>query len=126
MVLTSHSMEECEALCSRLAIMAAGQMRCLGTPQHLKNRFGAGYGLELRLRSEAKCAEAVAVVQALCPAATLTQHAGTRLSFRIPQQARAAPSPVFFCPVSQSVICLAPPSLSSRLFTCNAGGRVSR
>uniref|UniRef100_A0A8D3CBX5 ATP binding cassette subfamily A member 12 n=1 Tax=Scophthalmus maximus TaxID=52904 RepID=A0A8D3CBX5_SCOMX len=28
-VLTSHSMEECEALCSRLAIMVKGQFRCL-------------------------------------------------------------------------------------------------
>ena len=42
MVLTSHSMEECEALCTRLGIMAAGRLRCLGTVQHLKNRFGAG------------------------------------------------------------------------------------
>ena len=42
MVLTSHSMEECEALCTRLAIMAQGSFRCLGAPQHLKSRFGAG------------------------------------------------------------------------------------
>ena len=41
-VLTSHSMEECEALCTRLGIMAAGRLTCLGSPQHLKNRFGAG------------------------------------------------------------------------------------
>ena len=44
-VLTSHSMEECEALCTRVAIMTAGRMRCLGSPQHLKNRFGAGCAL---------------------------------------------------------------------------------
>lgn len=42
-VLTSHSMEECEALCTRIGIMAAGRFVCLGSPQHLKNRFGAGY-----------------------------------------------------------------------------------
>ena len=42
MVLTSHSMEECEALCTRVGIMTAGHLRCLGTVQHLKNRFGAG------------------------------------------------------------------------------------
>ena len=41
-ILTSHSMEECEALCSRIGIMTAGRLRCLGTVQHLKNRFGAG------------------------------------------------------------------------------------
>jgi len=37
-VLTSHSMEECEALCTRLAIMVNGRLRCLGSIQHLKNR----------------------------------------------------------------------------------------
>ena len=37
------SMEECEALCTRLAIMVNGRFRCLGSQQHLKNRFGAGF-----------------------------------------------------------------------------------
>lgn len=37
-VLTSHSMEECEALCTRLAIMVNGWFCCLGSPQHLKGR----------------------------------------------------------------------------------------
>ncbi|XP_013927414.1 PREDICTED: ATP-binding cassette sub-family A member 3-like, partial [Thamnophis sirtalis] len=34
-IITSHSMEECEALCTRLAIMVNGQFKCLGSPQHL-------------------------------------------------------------------------------------------
>jgi ABC-type multidrug transport system ATPase subunit len=38
-VLTSHSMEECEALCTRLAIMVNGQFKCLGSIQHLKNKY---------------------------------------------------------------------------------------
>lgn len=33
-----HSMEECEALCTRLAIMVNGRFRCLGSAQHLKGR----------------------------------------------------------------------------------------
>jgi hypothetical protein len=41
-VLTSHSMEECEALCTRIGIMASGRLACLGSVQHLKNRFGVG------------------------------------------------------------------------------------
>lgn len=42
-------MEECEALCTRLAVMVNGQFRCLGSPQHLKNRFGEGYFLIARV-----------------------------------------------------------------------------
>jgi ATP-binding cassette subfamily A (ABC1) protein 3 len=41
-ILTTHSMEECEALCNRVAIMISGGLRCLGTVQHLKSRFGNG------------------------------------------------------------------------------------
>ena len=48
-VLTTHSMEECEALCSRLGIMVGGRLRCLGSPQHLKTRFGTGYTIETKL-----------------------------------------------------------------------------
>ncbi|XP_053179119.1 phospholipid-transporting ATPase ABCA1 [Scomber japonicus] len=48
-VLTSHSMEECEALCTRMAIMVNGRFQCLGSVQHLKNRFGDGYTIILHL-----------------------------------------------------------------------------
>lgn len=37
-VLTSHSMEECEALCTRLTIMVNGEFKCLGSSQHLKSK----------------------------------------------------------------------------------------
>uniref|UniRef100_A0A8C0RA63 ABC transporter domain-containing protein n=1 Tax=Canis lupus familiaris TaxID=9615 RepID=A0A8C0RA63_CANLF len=51
-VITSHSMEECEALCTRLAIMVEGQFKCLGSPQHLKSKFGSGYSLRAKIRSD--------------------------------------------------------------------------
>ena len=45
-------MEECEALCTRLAIMKNGIFRCLGSPQHLKNKFSEGYSLTVRVEME--------------------------------------------------------------------------
>ncbi|KAM7427451.1 hypothetical protein ABFA07_021424 [Porites harrisoni] len=51
-VLTSHSMEECEALCTRLAIMVNGHFKCLGSTQHLKSRFGRGYTLMVKVGSQ--------------------------------------------------------------------------
>uniref|UniRef100_G3UHV9 P-type phospholipid transporter n=1 Tax=Loxodonta africana TaxID=9785 RepID=G3UHV9_LOXAF len=50
-VLTSHSMEECEALCTRLAIMVKGAFQCLGTIQHLKYKFGDGYIVTMKIKS---------------------------------------------------------------------------
>ncbi|XP_076469399.1 phospholipid-transporting ATPase ABCA3-like [Babylonia areolata] len=49
LVLTSHSMEECDALCTRIAIMVNGVFKCLGSPQHLKNKFGQGYTLVVKM-----------------------------------------------------------------------------
>ncbi|XP_066485290.1 ATP-binding cassette sub-family A member 13 [Tiliqua scincoides] len=58
-VLTSHSMEECEALCTRLAIMVNGSFKCLGSPQHIKNRFGNGYSVKVWLHKDAICPSAI-------------------------------------------------------------------
>uniref|UniRef100_A0A668AI68 ATP binding cassette subfamily A member 3 n=1 Tax=Myripristis murdjan TaxID=586833 RepID=A0A668AI68_9TELE len=51
-IITSHSMEECEALCTRLAVMVNGQFKCLGSPQHLKSKFGSGYTLLAKVHIE--------------------------------------------------------------------------
>ncbi|XP_068095875.1 retinal-specific phospholipid-transporting ATPase ABCA4 isoform X2 [Hyperolius riggenbachi] len=50
-VLTSHSMEECEALCTRLAIMVKGTFKCIGTSQHLKYKFGDGYIVTMKIKA---------------------------------------------------------------------------
>nr|XP_026488445.1 ATP-binding cassette sub-family A member 3-like [Vanessa tameamea] len=50
-VLTSHSMEECEALCSRLTVMVNGRLYCLGPLQHLKNKFSQGYTLIIKCKA---------------------------------------------------------------------------
>ena len=42
-ILTTHSMEEAEALCTKIGIMVGGRLRCLGSTQHLKSKFGQGY-----------------------------------------------------------------------------------
>lgn len=42
-------MEECEILCTRLAIMVNGRFQCLGSTQHLKNKFGEGYTFSIRV-----------------------------------------------------------------------------
>jgi len=50
-ILTSHSMEECEALCQRLCIMVNGRFRCIGSTQHLKSKFGQGFTVLIKLNA---------------------------------------------------------------------------
>ena len=49
-VISSHSMEVCEALCARVAIMVKGTFRCLGPVQHLKSKYGTGYSVQIKLK----------------------------------------------------------------------------
>jgi len=48
-ILTTHSMEEAEALSGRIGIMVNGALQCLGTSQHLKSRFGQGFEVDVKL-----------------------------------------------------------------------------
>lgn len=47
-ILTTHSMNEAQALCTRIGIMVGGKLRCIGSPQHLKTRFGNHLELEVK------------------------------------------------------------------------------
>ncbi|NXC10386.1 ABCA9 protein, partial [Orthonyx spaldingii] len=49
-ILTTHYMEEAEAVCDRVAILVSGQLRCIGSIQYLKNKFGKGYLLEIKVK----------------------------------------------------------------------------
>ncbi|KAJ3239478.1 ATP-binding cassette sub- A member 2 [Chytriomyces hyalinus] len=47
-ILTSHSMEEVDALADRVGILVNGKLRCLGTSQRLKSTYGSGYTISIR------------------------------------------------------------------------------
>jgi len=57
-VLTTHYMEEADELSDRVGIVDRGKMLALGTPQDLKDKFGAQTMIDLKLRNLAG-AEAV-------------------------------------------------------------------
>jgi ABC-type multidrug transport system ATPase subunit len=46
-VLTTHSKYECEALCARVGIMVNGALACIGSLEHLKQKFGRGIQIEI-------------------------------------------------------------------------------
>jgi len=53
-ILTTHSMEEAEALATKMGIMVDGNLQCLGTSQHIKTKFGGGYEIEVKLDTPAE------------------------------------------------------------------------
>ena len=90
MVLTSHSMEECEALCHRAGIMVAGKLRCLGPIQRLKSEHGAGYSLDLRVGGDGAIDTVRGLIERRVPDATLKEECATRLRYGLPSSAVAS------------------------------------
>uniref|UniRef100_A0AAX7VZJ5 ABC transporter domain-containing protein n=1 Tax=Astatotilapia calliptera TaxID=8154 RepID=A0AAX7VZJ5_ASTCA len=84
-VLTSHSMEECEALCTRMAIMVNGRFRCLGSVQHLKNRFGDGYTIILRVAGpDPDLRPVMDFIERELPGSTLKEKHRNMLQYQLP------------------------------------------
>lgn len=50
-VLTTHHLEEVDVLAHRVAIMVDGTIRCLGSLDHLKRKFGSGYEISVKTPS---------------------------------------------------------------------------
>ncbi|XP_077548808.1 phospholipid-transporting ATPase ABCA3-like [Haemaphysalis longicornis] len=51
-LLTSNSMQKCEILCDRIAILLSGQLECIGSLDELRSKFGRGYTITIKLRQE--------------------------------------------------------------------------
>jgi ABC-type multidrug transport system ATPase subunit len=86
-VLTSHSMEEVEALCTRVGIMVKGQFLCLGSVQHLKSKYLDGYTIDVHCEGGTPDADVQEVVSLILtetlPGSTLVEQHGRFLRFNV-------------------------------------------
>merc|ERR1712066_629246 len=89
-ILTTHSMEEADALCSRVGIMVKGELRCLGSTQHLKNKYGAGYQLEVKWSGAKMTSDWAAlelVLLKIFPGAQVLESFSDRRTYSVEQEA---------------------------------------
>lgn len=49
LILTTHTLEEAEALASKIGIMVAGQFKCFGSLQQIQAEYGQGFEIEINL-----------------------------------------------------------------------------
>ncbi|KAH3762651.1 ABC transporter A family protein [Pelomyxa schiedti] len=92
-LLTTHSMAEAETVCTQIGILSRGHLKCIGTPQHLKSRFGQGYKLEVLCESseEATKQEAHNFVASIIKGEPQVLHGTTHsLVFQIPHTVRVS------------------------------------
>lgn len=101
-ILTTHAMEEAEALCGRIGIMVNGVLCCLGSSQHLKMKYGANYEAEFKVQAADDLATQRAHVEQLqrfmidtFPGAELEESHGTLLKYKMPKQSDITLSEAF-------------------------------
>jgi ABC-type multidrug transport system ATPase subunit len=86
-VLTTHSMDEADVLCTRIGIMAKGKLRCVGTSLHLKRKFGFGYRLSITFDKKKK-EEVLQFMKNILPTAVQreAQEYTTSLTYQLSEQ----------------------------------------
>jgi ABC-type multidrug transport system ATPase subunit len=71
-VVTTHALEEAEAVSSRLFIASKGKLPFCGTPAQIRNRFKCGYVLRLT-RDDGATGDVLTLVQSFVPGAHLAE-----------------------------------------------------
>lgn len=66
MVLTTHHLEEAEALAQRIGIMTHGRLLILGSCDYIKQKFGVGYHLLVTINEEQR-QDVMAIINAKLP-----------------------------------------------------------
>eukprot|EP01083_Nonionella_stella_P130673 396639_1 len=85
-ILNTHHMEECEALCQRVSIMISGEFRCIGTLPHLKSKFGKGYHVEISTGDEEFDDENLTeFIEDSFPDSSLSEQHGTTYKYFVPK-----------------------------------------
>lgn len=88
-VLTTHSMEECEALCGRVGVMVAGSLVCLGSVQHIKSQFGQGYTVELQCSRAASLTDLHHFMKSEFPGSVLEEERMLRVKYSLPRNSHS-------------------------------------
>ena len=82
-ILTTHSMEEADALSDKVIVLVEGKLKCIGNPLYLKNNFGYGYRLNLIVEPE-NSQISKEIILKLIPNSKCIDNSGGSLIFGIP------------------------------------------
>ncbi|XP_028617114.1 ATP-binding cassette sub-family A member 9 [Grammomys surdaster] len=95
-LLTTHYMAEAEAVCDRVAIMVSGRLRCIGSIQHLKSKFGKDYLLEMKVKTPTQVELLNAEIMRLFPQAARQERYSSLMVYKLPVEEVRPLSEAFF------------------------------
>ena len=84
MLISTHYMDEAEALADRIIIIAKGTLKCEGSTPFLKRQLGQGYHLNLSMIDDFDRAKIKSFVLDIIEDAQVEQSHGNEISFLLP------------------------------------------
>jgi ATP-binding cassette subfamily A (ABC1) protein 3 len=90
-ILTTHHLEEIDVLAHRVGIMVEGELKCLGSLDQLKRKFGTGFELSVRVRSgnseleqQQNVSQTKIFIQGQFPRAQIAEERQGKLTYNMP------------------------------------------
>ncbi|XP_019349801.1 ABC-type organic anion transporter ABCA8 isoform X1 [Alligator mississippiensis] len=100
-ILTTHCMEEAEAVCDRVAILVSGWIQCIGSIQYLKSKFGKSYLLEIKLKDSGQADQVHTEILRIFPQAARQERFSSLLVYKVPME-DALPLSQAFCKMERA------------------------
>jgi ABC-type multidrug transport system ATPase subunit len=94
-ILTTHSMEEAESVCSRVGIIVDGRMKCLGSLQRIKSVYGTGYDVQLKPGHLGQVPLCRQFMKTHLPDSILVEEHGVCLKYTVPHASVSSVSFIF-------------------------------
>ncbi|CAG2114253.1 unnamed protein product, partial [Medioppia subpectinata] len=82
-LLTTHYMEEADALGDRIVIMSEGHIKCYGSPMFLKKAFGAGYHLRIAKNREFNSQSVLNIIRKTMPNADIKSEINSEIIYSL-------------------------------------------
>ncbi|XP_046740699.1 uncharacterized protein LOC124408067 isoform X2 [Diprion similis] len=94
-LMTSHSVAECEDLCTRVGVLAKAGLKCIGSPQYLKHKYGEGYIISLRFKRPTCLSDLLKAISSHLPGTSIASRQALAARLLVPRNHDMKLSAVF-------------------------------
>nr|XP_055102466.1 LOW QUALITY PROTEIN: ATP-binding cassette sub-family A member 10-like [Symphalangus syndactylus] len=95
-LLNTYYMSEAKSVYDRVAIMVSGTLRCIGSIQQLKNKFGKYYLLEIKMKEPTEVEALHTEILKLFPQAAWPERYSSLMAYKLPVEDVHPLSQAFF------------------------------
>ena len=110
-ILVTHQLDEAEVLSDRIGIMAEGNLRAIGTPAHLRQKYVSGYDIMIKsYKTDSKVI--LKFLLSIFPSAVLRREVRGTMIFKVIQNIESLASLFRIIEAQKEILCIQDYSIS--------------